>query len=139
VPSETVSAPAPVTYLVDLAPISGGLTPKSAKVNGKTYDYSLLALRNPGDGTPTEYDINREYSEFKVTVGLRDDSSDTAKQRFEVIGDGVRLDAKTVKFNQTGAISVSVKGVLRLKLVIITSSEQYAPCVAVWGNARLIK
>jgi hypothetical protein len=99
-----------------------------------------------------EYNLGRRYHNFAATVGVADDTQESSQMAvFEVYGDDKRIGRYQVRFGHPRAVSLSVSGVLRLRLVIVEGNiespiqaganmaggiQNHLPDVA-WGDARV--
>lgn len=108
------------------------LNPSTAVVNGVTYEHALVNSMETwvtcGDaqseheeyalqGGSTEYNLERKYEEFRVTVGLTDDSSSGGTYKFWVYGDEELIGSASAALGEPAQLEVDVRDVLRLKLV----------------------
>lgn len=113
--------------------------------------YKCSLFCNDSQGV-VEYNLGRHYRTFNATLGVADDTQDTRQTAvFEVHADSKRIGRIQVRFGQPRAVSLSVAGSLRLRLVAIEADIEsplraganmaggvpnHLPDVA-WGDARV--
>ena len=142
-PSPAPSDPALTTYIEDLRYASTTEpydTRESANINGVRYSHSQGAEFCSGDDDRVwDYDLGRDYSRFRATIGLDDSSTALALVRYEIVGDGQPLFSRDIRFGTSEPVDVPVQGVLRLRLVTTLLSEEGAcgQAIAQWGEVRL--
>lgn len=117
----------------------------SAKINGTAYSSSLYrTLYASDEGLQeiwAEYNLEREYTSFQGVVGISDDAPESATEaQFRIYGDDALLYESPAKKlgDEPSAFNVSVKNVLRLKIVTTRiDGGYYALRHAVWANPYL--
>lgn len=119
-------------YLDEMPNVAGSYYAESAEVNGRLYTRSVMLWP---DGS-AQFNLGRDWRRVEATLGLRDDSSEDAKVRFEIFGDGRLLYRHEFGLGQSEGVSIDVTDVLRLKLVATTVAE--GDSRAVWGSARVV-
>lgn len=116
-------------------------SPKAVNINGMLYAKSVGGdLRGvadaQGDALSAQYDLGRACKRLMFTIGVTDDSNSGTVSRFDVqVDGGTAKFSKQVRFGHSIAGSVDVTKALRLKLSII-SLTQDAHATA-FGDARL--
>lgn len=144
--SVPAGASSPVgTFLADLTAVSGTPIKETVSVNGTSYAHAVSrALSCPAyarSSATFAYDLGRHQQTFTATVGLTDKSSENGQVRFEVFADGRPLYSQTSTLGVPHQVTVSVAGVLRLKLVATNTSVKCNDNVdstrAVWGDAQV--
>lgn len=127
-----------VRYLSDLERVEGEYAePGAFSINGVAHAHSL-GFSQYLTSYATEYDLGRAFDTFKVTIGLRDDSSAAGRTKFEVFLDGRSAAARTVPLGRAVDLDIPVGGVLRLRLVATPVHTQSVRVFSTWGDARLL-
>jgi hypothetical protein len=127
-----------VRYLSDMEPVEGEYAATGAfSINGVAHAHSL-AFDQYLTSYATEYDLGRAFDSFKVTIGLRDDSSSAGRTKFEVFLDGRSAAARTVGLGKAVDLDIPVGGVLRLRLVATPVHTRSVEVFSTWGDARLL-
>lgn len=100
--------------LLALTPVQGGLKSGPVKLNTKLYGAAFIASCE----SSVEYDLNREWLTLDFTVGVDDTSAEQTGQIRITTETQTELYNGTVEFGKTKAETISVKGVLRLRVDI---------------------
>ncbi|MDN5857582.1 MAG: protein kinase [Pseudonocardia sp.] len=121
-PSAAVGSGA-ITYLAELRPIDGSWDHSGTlAIDGKTYTHALVDqdCSSPSRPRTMEYDLARAYSSFQAVVGMSDDTDSGAEFRIEFFVDGLPQGQLTVKRGKVDPVTLSVRGVLTLKVIVST-------------------
>lgn len=110
------------------ADLSGDVYPDSIQLVTDTYREGICQV---------DYDLGRDWTSFKVAVGLRDDAPTASRVKITVIADGDELFNETMNIGTARDLDLDVSGVLRLTLFAQRVSESGERPVGVFGNARL--
>jgi len=111
-----------------------------ANINGVVYTNSQGAQFCFGSTQRNwKYDLGRRYGSFLTTIGLNDNSNAKAVVRYEIFADERLLYSKDVSLGKSYSVDVSVKDVLRMRLVstLLTTEGVCGEATAEWGDARL--
>lgn len=85
-----------------------------------------------------EYNLGRDWKEFRATIGLRDDSPTGGELSFQVATDGGKqLYSESVSLGEEQQIDLNVDGALRLKLTVTYAGQDPNYIYGTWGNAQL--
>ncbi|MGH3621943.1 MAG: NPCBM/NEW2 domain-containing protein [Sciscionella sp.] len=112
-PSTTPAA----TYLADMAPVDGGLgwQDGSRTVNAHVYKRSVVGSTcSAGDDPEETFNLGRQFTRFRATIGMADDAPTDSETRFTVIVDGKPLFARTVTLGEDAPIDIRLNKGLRL-------------------------
>jgi serine/threonine-protein kinase len=109
-------------YLDELEAINKDWTVRSNRagsLGGKSIPHTVAAAVSKcsdADAEIVEYTISKGYRRFLATVGIDDNSQDTAlKVQLEIFGDGRKLATQVVEYGKPTELSADLSGVLRLK------------------------
>ncbi|HEX9991725.1 MAG TPA: PASTA domain-containing protein [Acidimicrobiales bacterium] len=110
-----------------------------ASVNGEFQQDSIAIEPSEDSSTPCvlEYNLGRDWTRLKATVGIEDSSDTEARYRVQVLGDDNELWNNVLSFAEPQALDVDMTNILRLK-VIITTLVTNVDGRAVLGDVRLI-
>jgi hypothetical protein len=106
-----------------------------AQVNGESYPNSLIMSSSE---CVLSYDLSRDWTRFKATIGNVDTSDAGVQFRFEVVADGTSLFNEVIGLGSTTELDVDVSDRLRLELRVTATGSMRNINEAVWGDARLI-
>ena len=112
-----------------------------ASINGRTYLHTpKLGLSYVGASGYVEYNLSRACSTFRMTGGLTDESPTVGSAQLEVQTDSVPLWARTMTLGQSQAVSLSVRGSLRLRLddTVVTADPKGHNILSAFGNAQVL-
>ena len=137
-----VSVPGPAaTYLSEQSDVdrsSSHLWPtESARIDTIDHARSIVTPRLSSDTRWIEYDLNRNYEEFRATIGVRDDVTADSRIQFDVIVDGQVAVSQQLGLGTSSDIAVDVSGALRVRLQA-TRLDGSQPR-GVFGNARALE
>jgi NPCBM/NEW2 domain/PASTA domain len=110
-----------------------------ASVNGEFQQDSIAIEPDDDSSTPCviEYNLGRDWTRLKATVGVEDSSDTDVRYRVQIVGDDNELWNHEVLFAQTQDLDVDMTNVLRLQIVVTTLVPDLDGR-AVLGNIRLI-
>ncbi|THV11237.1 hypothetical protein E9934_13195 [Nocardioides caeni] len=107
-------------FLIDRSPVEGSVQEGSYGVNGTTYANSVALARvnGLGDGPATaQYDLSRDCTRFRATVGMSDSASSTAVWKLDVLADDLPLWSRTnLRIGASHAVDLDIESGLRLRL-----------------------
>lgn len=127
-------------YLDQLKPVAGDADTGQAKSNAKLFLHALSMQTQASGYQPqasVEYDLSRSWKTFTVEIGVRDDESASAEGVYAIYLDGEKKATGTLRLGTTTPITLDVTNVLRLRLEVTNTSDQYTYWV--WGDAQLTK
>lgn len=130
-------------YLADFNPVQTyGINVDSTPhtVNGRTYNHPVVWPASIGGNDPwwAEWDLSRNCTLFSSPgVGISDDAPSDAIYNFYVLGDGSYKWQKTISLGQSVSVTVSIKGVLRLRLSVAGVQDGGSGPHATWGDAAV--
>lgn len=105
----------------------------SAKVDTQVYDDAYVATPECNTGPYMEFDLNREWKTFDVTVGI-DDDSNYESGRLTIKVDDKTLWVGTVELGEPQKLPLKVENALRLRISI---DENCSGAVMVLGSPML--
>ncbi len=110
----------------------------SANINGQVFSNTVYR-ENTSEGREDfiDYDLGRDYEEFRTTIGLLDSSADGSRTQFDVFVDGVNVASHQLGLGESVPLSIDVTGKLRLRLAV-TNLVDVASDNPAFGNARLL-
>jgi hypothetical protein len=130
-----------VVYLAEMDAVSGNRKTGECMLNTVRYPRSIGPYMGPAAVTTINdelvFNLGRAYDRFEAVVGVDDHEPDERRAfQFVVLGDNQSLFASEfLKAGDTPVpISISVKGVLRLKLQIKEQERIYGTFMAYWGD-----
>jgi hypothetical protein len=126
------------TYLADLTPVGrSDFVGGSWSVNDHTYDHSVASTKTGclGSTATADYNLDRRYTQFQVTVGPSDDALAGAPMTFTLALDGNIVWQQPLRLGQAVPITKTIAGVFRLEISAVTLCD--APGAAVFGDAQL--
>lgn len=136
----------PVTaFLADLEPTEGSPNLGAVSVDGTTY---IHAVSKDFGGCKVEvvypYNIGRDWTQFRTTVGIEDNSDADSVVQFEVYADGNLVSSTgNVGYGESRDIEIPVLNVLNLSLRFVFVEGNMGLCshpgVAVWGDPTLTR
>ncbi len=87
------------------------------------------------------FSLDRQYSQFRASIGLSDEAGARGAVVFQVFADGVRIfdSAKMTGSTWTRELSLNVAGCNELKLVVTGAGDGGLFDRAVWADARVEK
>ncbi|MEH6820636.1 MAG: NPCBM/NEW2 domain-containing protein [Dietzia psychralcaliphila] len=129
------------TYLRAMQIVRGGNEPSkgSVNINGRAYAQSVYTSRFMTTSTNYQYDLGRNWSNFRATIGLSDTSHPDARYQFRVFVDDQQRGTWTMKLGQAQDININVSGGLRLKLEVTKTAANGNNANAAWGDARVTR
>ena len=86
--------------------------------DGLTYVDSILLDPNGNDLSEAVWDIGRDFTDFKTTIGVRDDAHSDVSFQWRLFGDGDVLDEGSVQVGGVHPVAVDVTNVLRLRMEV---------------------
>lgn len=111
-----VAAPPASVALSDIDS-SGSCSGGNAAINGTAFTMSTNCSAYT-DGNETVWLLNRRVAELTATIGVEDHSDPKARIRITITGDGKRLYRRDVHYGASHALSVKLRGVLRLVISV---------------------
>jgi len=118
-------------YLYNLDTAEGGVGRESVEINGQTFVRSIV----DGSNDSSQWNLRRNCSTFKATIGLPDSEPSTRKINLAVYADAVSRVDQVLSFGQSKFVQVSIAGALRLRLDWTTAGDHWA--VGAFGNAAI--
>ena len=105
----------------------GDLRESAERISGELQTNALECVMFNTTSGWAEFDLRRDFTRFRTTVGQGDSSTETERiVRFSVVGDGETLFTSAVAFGDVIDVDVDVTGVLRLRLEM-SVAEAAAP------------
>lgn len=129
------------SYLRAMQTVRGGGDPSkgSININGKAYAQSIYTTRFMTTSTNYQYDLGRNWNNFRATIGLSDTSHPDARYQFRVLVDDEPRGTWTMRLGQSRDININVSGGLRLKLEVTKTAANGNNANAAWGDARVTR
>ncbi|MBB1023262.1 MULTISPECIES: NPCBM/NEW2 domain-containing protein [unclassified Dietzia] len=129
------------TYLRAMQTVRGGAEPTkgSVNINGRTYAQSVYTSQFMTTSTNYQYDLGKDWSNFRATIGLSDTSHPDARYQFRVFVDDQQRGSWAMRLGQAQDININVSGGLRLKLEVTKTAANGNNANAAWGDARVTR
>ena len=124
------------TLLTDLEAIEGQPNAETVDINGSPYPNALSWSTSSSKQT-TSYNLSRDFTRFKATVGLTDDSASDGTGTITIFEDQRELATKAVALGEQQELDLDVTGALRLTFVVEVSSNSGETYLAL-GSPRLL-
>jgi NPCBM/NEW2 domain len=126
--------------LVDLGPVSydGYYNIGDAVLNGNDYPSSVILDVTSGKAS-VAYNLQRHWRSLETSLGLRDDSSQNERCKFQVFADGKLIYSQIFTIGHSQHISLNVAGVFRIEFRTIPVDPSNEVAYGVLGNAHLTK
>jgi hypothetical protein len=106
-------------------------------LNGTLYRRSLVGFGCSSYRIDDHYNLGRRYLRFRAVAGISDESEPGHTYHLSVIGDAAVLWEGDVTLGVATRVNVSVRDVLRLRLVVEGDNECGYGVDAAYGNPQL--